>query len=392
MPDNLLLYLLLVAALGIGFLLGRRDWRRSRGGRGAAAYLGSIDQLLSERHSVDVDALVEAVVSQNDSVETRQALGALVRRRGEVDKAIRIHQSLLARPGLTAAERARTELELARDYMAAGLLDRAENLLLELSRGSGPERRSAERALLEIYQREREWRQAVEVGREIARYDKSVRGPLAHYQCELAEAALARGELRQARQELVRATQFDSRCVRVSLTGARVELAAERWREARRLVERALAQDPDCVPLAVDLYAEACRRMGDDAGYRDFLHRCLRLGPYLPAVQELALHLEHTADAATASEFLMEQLLRNPTLGGFVALLDYLDRDGRSLEAEQLALVRRFSESLLSRQPVYRCRNCGFPSQALMWQCPSCHEWGACKPIVRLEQTRRAAG
>jgi lipopolysaccharide biosynthesis regulator YciM len=103
-------------------------------------------------------------------------------------------------------------------------------------------------------------------------------------------------------------------------------------------------------------------------------------------VEELALHWEQAGGAATASEFVMEQLLRNPTLGGFVALLEHLDRDGQPLDPGQLALVHRFSKSLLNRQPVYRCRNCGFPSHSLMWQCPSCHEWGSCKPIIRAEQ------
>ena len=387
MPDNFTLYLMLVAALGIGFLLGRRELRR-RGeppGRTPGSYLATFDHLANEHQNIDIDAFVESVVAHDDSVATRLALGALVRRRGEVDKAIRIHQGLLARPVLTPAQRSQTELALARDYMAAGLLDRAENLLLEVSGRNGPERPTAQRALVEIYQRERDWRQAVEVGKEIARRDRSVRAQLAHFQCELAEVALEQGNLREARQELAKASHFDANCARVSLTSAQVELAGGRHRDVRRLLERAVAQDADCVPLALAPYGQACRAMNDEAGYVAFLQRCLRLGPYLAAVQELAVHLERTGDPASASEFVMEQLLRNPTLGGFVALLEHLDRDGQPLAPEQLALVHRFSKSLLNRQPVYRCRNCGFPSHSLMWQCPSCHEWGSCKPIVRTD-------
>jgi lipopolysaccharide biosynthesis regulator YciM len=390
MTDNFTLYLMLVAALAIGFLLGRQEWRRRRetAGKPASSYLSAFDQLVNDRQTLDIDVFVETVVSRNDSVETRLALGALVRRRGEVDKAIRIHQGLLARPVLTQEQRSQTELELARDYMAAGLLGRAENLLLELARRGGLERPTAQRALLEIYQREREWRQAVAVGQEIARQDRSVRTQLAHFQCELAEVALEQGDLRLARQELAKGSHFDAGCARVSLTAARVELAGRRYRDARRLLERAVSLDADCVPLVVEPYAQACRGMDDEAGYVAFLRHCLRLGPYLAAVQELAVHLERTSDTTTASEFVMEQLLRNPTLGGFVALLEHLDRDGQALAPEQLALVHRFSKSLLSRQPVYRCRNCGFPSRSLMWQCPSCHEWGTCKPISRNEQER----
>ncbi len=270
--------------------------------------------------------------------------------------------------------------------MAAGLLGRAENLLLELSRRNGPEQSSAQRALMEIYQREREWHQAVEVGTQIARQDRSVRPTLAHLQCELAEVALEQGDLRLARQELARGRAFDSGSARISLTAARVELAADNYRDVRRLLEKAVSQDADCVPLAIGPYREACVAMDDETGYVAFLEKCLRLGPYLGVVEELAAHLEVSRDPATAATFVMEQLLRNPTLGGFVALLEHLDRDGQPLAPERLALVHRFSKSLLQRQPVYRCRNCGFPSRTLMWQCPSCHRWGACKPIVSIDQ------
>lgn len=385
MPDNLLIYLLLVAALAIGYLLGRRE-RRRRALPPGEPYLASLHQLVNEQRDLDVDQLIAAIVAQDQGVETRLALGALIRRRGEVDKAIRVHQGLLARPGLSETERARTELELARDYMVAGLLGRAENLLVELARHPGEPRLAAQRALLEIYQREREWQQAVEVGCEIARHDRSVRGTLAHFQCELAEAALGHGDLRQAREALARGSDFDPACARVSLLGAAVEIEAGRHRDACRLLRKAVAQDADAVPLAIGPYRIACQALGDDAGRVAFLRACLECGPYLPAVSELADHIEAHQGTAAAAEFVLEQLLRNPTLGGFVALLEHLDRDAQPLAPERLALVRRFSKSLLNRQPSYRCGHCGFSSRSLMWQCPSCHEWGSCKPITGAEQ------
>ena len=386
MLDNVTLYLLLVVALAIGFALGRTERHNRRARGGGASDPPSFLQLVNEHQKLDIDAFVEAMVTHDDGVDMRLALGSLVRRRGEVEKAIRIHQGLLARPALTGAQRSRTELELARDYLAAGLLGRAETLLLELAQRDSGDRLMAQRGLLEIYQREREWRRAVDVGRGLLRHDRSMRTKLAHFQCELAETAMEQGDLRLAREELSRAGEFDPACARVSLTAAEVEMADERHREVRRLLERAVAQDADCVPLAVEPYWEACRAMKDEDAYVAFLERCLRLGPYLSVVEELAARLERIRGPGAAATFVMEQLLRNPTLGGFVALLEHLDRDGEPLGQEQLALVHRFSKSLLHRQPVYRCRNCGFPSHSLMWQCPSCHEWGTCKPIVRIEQ------
>lgn len=384
MFDDFTLYLMLLAALAIGFMLGRRERGRTvePPRRSAERYFAGFNQLVDEQRDLDLDSFVESMVEHNDGVETRLVLGSLVRRRGEVDKAIRMHQALLARPSLSSTERSRIELELARDHMAAGLLGRAENLLLELARSPGPERATAQRALLEIYQREREWRRAVEVGEQIARDDASIRTRLAHFQCELAVEALAEGDLRQARQELARAARLDSDCARVNLVAADVELAGGRQSEACRLLRRAVQQDADCVPLAVAPYRAAAEALDDPADYVAFLEACLTLGPFLPAVRELADHLERSGDPGSASDFVIQQLLRSPSLGGFVALLEHLDRDGKPLDGDQLAMVQQFSRSLLERQSVYRCVNCGFSSHRLMWQCPSCHEWGSAKPIA----------
>lgn len=386
MPDNFLLYLMLVAALAIGFLLGRRDWRRRRSGESTPrnSYLKSLGDLQGSGYDPALDAVLEAVAASGDSVDMRLALGTLIRRRGEVDKAIRIHQGLLARPMLTATQRAQTEMELGRDYFAAGLLGRAENLFADLASRNSPERDQARQGLLEIYQREREWRQAVVVGEKMARQDKSIRPKLAHFQCELAEKALAEGDPRRARQELARGADFDPGCARVNLLRAEVELAAERPKEARKHLRRAIAQDPDCIPQAVSLHRQASEALAEPAGHVSFLEACLEQGAYLPAVEELAAHVESRDGAGAAAEFVLAQLLRNPSLGGFVTLLEHLDREGKPMSPEHLALVQRFSQSLLERQPVYRCRNCGFSSRSLMWQCPSCHEWGSAKPIVRL--------
>lgn len=377
MPDNFLLYLVLVVALGIGYLLGRLERRQPQAA--PEPYLTSLQQLVSNQRNQDVDELVAAIVAQDDGIDTRLALGTLIRRRGEVDKAIRVHQGLLARPGLADAERGRIELELARDYMAAGLLGRAENLLVELAASGGAQRHTVQQALLEIYQRERDWANAVAVGEKLARSDRRVRGKLAHFQCELAEAALASNDLRTARLALRRGAEFDAACARVSLIGAEVEIRAGRDREARRLLRKAIANDPDVVPQAVPLFQRAS--VDQEADYAAFLREGLALGPYLAAVNELAAIIERRDGAREAAEFVVEQLLRSPTLGGFVALLEHVQNDAAPLTPERLALVRRFSRSLLERQSQYRCRDCGFPSQAMMWQCPSCHEWGACKPI-----------
>lgn len=393
MPDNVALYLLLVLALGIGFLLGRRERARRRRADPADAltplgeeYFRGLKALLEERHDAAIDSFVESIAINNDTVETHLALGSLVRRRGEVDRAIRVHQNLLARPVLSAAQRSQTELELARDYMAAGLLGRAENLLLELAARGSTEKLTAQQLLLDIYQRESEWEKAIAVGRELQRHDRGVRQTLAHLECELAERDLASGDLRGARKHLARGADFAGDCPRVSLTGARVAFEARQYREARRLLRRARAQDSDFTQETVALHRAACRELGDESAHVDYLRECLRTAPFLDVVEELAAHIARSEGTDRASEFVLEQLLRSPTLGGFVTLLEHLEQEGEPLAPDRLALVRRFSQSLLHKQPLHRCRNCGFSTRTLMWQCPSCRLWGSIKPIVREER------
>lgn len=385
MPDNVALYLLLVVALGIGYLLGRRE-RRSRPreiGMVAEDYFKGLNHLLNERHDLAIDTFVESMAVDNDTVDTHLALGSLVRRRGEVDKAIRIHQNLLARPVLSAERRTQTELELARDYMVAGLLGRAENLLKELAGRSGAEKRPAQELLLEIYQREKEWESAVTIGRELARHDRWFHSALAHFQCELAVKALADGDVRGARAAVGKASRFDAGCARVWLVGAEVAFAEKRYREVQRQLTRARDLDPELAQETLPLYQAASDELGDQAGFVSYLKGCLKQAPVLPVVERLSREVEQREGTEAADAFVVEQLLRSPSLGGFVMLLNRLDRSGQPLPPEQLTLVRRFSQSLLQRQPVYRCRNCGFSGKSLIWQCPSCRTWGSIKPIVQ---------
>ncbi len=388
MPENIALYVLLVIALGIGYLLGRREkQRRSRDlGMVAEDYFKGLNHLLNEQHDLAIDTFVESMAVDNDTVDTHLALGSLVRRRGEVDKAIRIHQNLLARPVLSADHRTQTELELARDYLVAGLLGRAENLLKELTNRNGKEKQVAQELLLEIYQREREWGQAVEIGSELARSDKTIRAQLAHFQCELAELALKDGDLRAARAALGKANGFDSQCGRTPLLAARAAFAEKRYKEVQRQLVRARDLDPELAQETLDLYQSASDELNDHAGFVAYLQKCLEQAPVLPVVELLAVDIEQTQGSEAANEFVVEQLLRNPSLAGFVTLLNRLDGHDASLAPEQLALVRRFSQSLLQRQPEYRCKNCGFSGKTLMWQCPSCRTWGTIKPIIQAQR------
>lgn len=243
------LFALVVVALAIGWLLGRSARGRRRAASGRAGHVRGLDYLLGEQDDSAMDAFVESLEVSDDTVDTHLALGALVRRRGELDKAIRVHQNLLARPRLSAPFRARVELELARDYLAAGLLGRAESLLRELAGRGGALREPALEYLLEIHQRERDWDQAIDVARELAGPD--IHRTLAHYLCELAVGELEAGDVRGARQRLEQALDQDDCCVRASLMSGRLEVEQGRWKQAIRILRRVFDQDPRFLPEAL---------------------------------------------------------------------------------------------------------------------------------------------
>lgn len=389
MPENLTLYLLLVLALGIGFLLGRIE-RRSSGAvdrpRGAAPargnsvipehYYQGLNYLLDERDELAVDALIEQLEVGPETVATYLALGAMLRRRGEHDKAIRVHQNLLAASGVSAEERHQANLELARDFLAAGLLGRAEALLKELPAG-GRSRGEVLRLLLDVYVRERDWQAALPLARELADGPEG-RADAAQVACELAEEQLAAGELARALKTLETARRIGAAQGRVQLLQARAELTRKDARAARKALRRAFAADPDLVGEVLPLFREASLAVQAEDEYLDFLKVACVSADETPvdvgALSEQAQFIERDDGPDAAQQFLVERLVQQPSLSGLVALLELVEE--RGLPREQLAAVLQYCRTFLAEQPGFRCSSCGFRAQQRHWLCPSCRRWG----------------
>ena len=221
-----ILFLLLPVAALSGWLVGRggvSGHRREEGGLFSPDYFKGLNYLLNEQPDKAVEVFVQMLEVDSETVETHFALGNLFRRRGEVDRAIRIHQNLIARPTLNRTQRNQALFELARDYMAAGLLDRAEALFEELI----DDREYSEQVgcqLLEIYQQEKEWDQAIEVARRLQGTGIDGAPLISHFYCELAERAMRRNDYAEAGKLLKRALSEDRANVRVSLLEGRMEL------------------------------------------------------------------------------------------------------------------------------------------------------------------------
>jgi lipopolysaccharide biosynthesis regulator YciM len=384
-----LLWLLLPVAALSGWFAARRSRgpsARRRPARVPPEYFRGLNYLLNEQPDKAIEEFVRMAEVDDETVETHLALGSLFRRRGEVDRAIRIHQNLMARGSLTREQRLLAMLELGMDYMRSGLLDRAEGLFRELVE-VGSHTRQALEQLLDIYQQERDWPNAIAAAQRlratgVARLDPAI----AHFHCELAEQALRAGSRSEARQQLAQALARDPRCVRASLIEARMEEEEGNPRAAIAAYARIEAQDADFLPEAIRPL-QRCHEIAGTAGEFDaFLAGMVeRHGGTRAQLMHADLVAARNGDAA-AMAFLSRELRHQPTVPGISRLLDLIRRSAGDRVPDSIAVVHEAVERLEREQPVYRCIRCGFAARLLHWQCPGCKQWSTVKPVHGVER------
>ncbi len=358
---------LIVAALVIGILAGHHGWGRRwprRLGRFHADYLTGLDYLISEQPDRALDSFLKLMDANTDTLETHFALGSLYRRRGEVERAIRVHRNLLAR-GLSAEHREQALLALAQDYLRAGVLDRAEGLFLQVSEGARLRGRALE-ALRGIYERQRDWAQALEVNRRLAALGiDQPRTIAAHYLCELASYHLERGDSQEARRLLRDARRECAPFPRAAVLRAQIAERDGQPALAYRLLLWAVQEAPI---LMHDELAHLLR-LGGDGGRDACLAGLLRWAEArdfgeLKGIVFAALALS-LADAPPLREAMERVIAREPTL---LAV-------SQAVPGAPFAQIAAEIGALLARAEVYRCGDCGFSARRFYWQCPGCQSW-----------------
>ena len=379
-----LLFLLLPVAAASGWWLARRErvGKRYATPVHGPAFLRGLDYLLDEQPDKAIDVFLELVQVDGETVETHLALGSLFRRRGEADRAIRIHQNLIARDNLSAEQRGYALYELGKDYMSAGLFDRAELLFQELAE-LGLQRERALQGLLDIYQQERDWARCLEVAERLKPFsERSLEVEIAHYYCELAEEARRRDDPAAAHGALARAREADPMCVRAIIIGAQMALAAGEREAALELFLRVASQGARYVPEVLPGLMQTLDALGrtDLIQVLESLAARQPSGPVVLALSG-ALLRERGPDAAAAT--LTGYLERHVDLAALERLLDLQSRQAAGGEdAGRAGVMHEVVRHLLARQPAYQCDHCGFSARAMHWQCPSCKRWGSVHPIL----------
>lgn len=348
-------------------------------------YLVGLNFLLNEEPDKAVDIFIKMLEVDSDTVETHLAVGKLFRRRGEVDRAIRIHQNLIARPQLAKNYREQSLFELGQDYFSAGVLDRAERVFLELvdiKEYAIP----AMRNLLDIYQQEKDWEKAIQIANKLeSATRKNMQPVIAHYYCELAETARNKDQIEQAHQFLHKALAADNRCVRASLLEAKLSMGKEDHKTALKSLKRIQSQNPDYLSESIDALATCYEALNEERKLVPYLMQLLEEHPRVPVVLILSERIRKWKGDKTAAKFVADYVRRYPSLSGLNLFVSLYLSSAEGQAKEDLLIVHGLMKKLLADKPDYQCTSCGFSGKTLHWLCPGCKQWSSVKPVYSLE-------
>ncbi|GMR14476.1 MAG: lipopolysaccharide assembly protein LapB [Gammaproteobacteria bacterium] len=380
---EILLLLLIPVAAWIGWMLARNTVSRSERKRNrnfSHRYFQGLNYLLDEQPDKAIAVFIEMAEVTADTIETHLALGSLFRRRGEVERAIRIHQNIISKPGLDATQKTRALLELGEDYMRVGLFDRAENLFKELIELDS-HTPSALRHLLDIYQQEKDWQQALQQAQKLeAATDEKMGLVMAHFCCEMAEVDLQAGKPVAARKHLRQARRYYPESIRARLILARIAEQQDMPAEAIAVYEEIAEMNKEYIHDILQQYLE-CAQKADE--YPRALEQMKNWsqnydGVSLLLSQTAVIRKEEGLEAAT--RYLAEALTRRPSVKGLDHLIELKLEGGPETESGD-EILRAVAEKLLARQPSYRCTHCGYAGHSHHWQCPSCKNWSTTRII-----------
>ncbi|ACR69521.1 lipopolysaccharide assembly protein LapB [Edwardsiella ictaluri] len=384
-----LLFLLLPVAAAYGWYMGRRSAQQDKqqeANRLSREYVTGVNFLLSNQQDKAVELFLDMLKEDSNTVEAHLTLGNLFRSRGEVDRAIRIHQSLMESASLSFEQRLLAVQQLGRDYMAAGLYDRAEEMFSQLI-DEADFKVFALQQLLLIHQATSDWHKAIDVAEKLVRLGKDQqRSEIAHFYCELALQAMGSDDLDRAQSLLKKATAADKGCARVSMMRGRVFQALGEPAKAVTAFSLVLEQDKAFVSEVLPLMEACYQVLEQPAPWHDFLRRCVDEDAGASAELMLGQVIEAQEGLEAAQVYVSRQLQRHPTMRAFHRLIDYQlaeAEDGRARES--LQLLRDMVGEQIRAKPRYRCLKCGFTPHSLYWHCPSCRAWATIKPIRGLD-------
>ena len=391
-----LLFLLLPIAAAYGWYMGHRSAQKDRedfSNKLSRDYVTGVNFLLSNQTEKAVDLFLnmlqkqeaENEIESDSQFEAELTLGNLFRSRGEVDRALRIHQALDRSPNYTFEQKLLAKQQLAKDFMAVGFYDRAENLYITLV----DEPEFAEGALQQlavIYQKTKEWKKAINVAEKLAKIaPKEDNIELAQYYCEYVQA-LPNGHKETPQQILQQALKVAPGCVRASMMLADLNIAQQDYQSAVRILENVLNQNPNYIGEVLPQLKECYRQLDQLDNFELFLIRVTQEIRNSSVELALADLIAEKDGRSAAQGKVYQQLNHNPSMFLFHRFIEYqIDDAEEGRGKDSLVLLHKLVGERIKQGFDYRCVNCGYQSHKLMWCCPSCRQWEKVKPIRGIE-------
>ena len=366
---------------GLGWLAARVDIKQllSESRQLPRSYFKGLNFLLNEQPDKAIEAFIEVVKVDPETVELHFALGSLFRRRGETERAIRMHLNLLERSDLGADQRLHAMVELGQDYLKAGLLDRAEEVFLKLK--DSPHRVEALKFLIEIYQQEKDWTKAIGVARELERDSgQSAQKEIANYYCELAMSEATHSRPDGAKRHLDASLAAHRKCVRANIILGDIDASAGDHAGAIEAWKRIEQQNPAYLALVAQRLLESHRALGRTEEGVTLLRGYLASFPSLDLLDVVFQSTLDTEGPETAYKVVRDELRRNQTLLGLDKLLEAQLLVAPMERRHDLELVRNLVHGHTRRLARYRCDNCGFKARQFYWHCPACGGWETYPP------------
>lgn len=344
-----------------------------------SAYFRGLNFLLNEQSDDAIDAFKSAIATQSESAEVQLSLGNLYRRRGEIEKATRLHENLLSITESDQELHALALYELAQDYQKAGLLDRAENLYLELL-DSGYQKHAACTHLLQIYEQEKDWSHAISViDQHMGECNETFCQRKSHYYCELAELSITEGSFNDAKEFLRQAAGSDPGNLRAIIQSGRIAAATGYHEQAMASYKQVIEKNSLYVREVIEHIANAYLALGDEKGLNRYLSQVIERHKSSKAMLLLTDNIIKRSGNQMAEEKLAGWLRKNPSISGLKKLLE-IKLDSKALNSVQkrdLMLLSRLLDKVIKSRFAYQCRQCGFSGRHFYWHCPSCRSWNS---------------
>ncbi len=365
----------------LGWIAARVDIRQllSESRSLPQGYFKGLNFLLNDQHDKAIDAFIEIVKLDPETVDLHFALGNLFRRRGETERAIRVHQNLLSRPDLPLEQQTHAMFELGQDYLKAGLLDRAEETFNQLV--AGQYSIQARRALLEIYQREKEWARAIDAA--LALQESGAGGrqkEIAQFYCEMAQDELVHTHADSALKMLEKAIAADRHSVRATILMGDVHLANGDIESAVLAWRRVEQQSVPHVALVAQRLMDGYRKLERPQEGLNLLKGYMAEAPSIDLLEVVFKATLELDTVEVANQLVSAELRRTPTLLGLDKLLDARLMVAAPEVRPELSLVKNLVHGYAQKLTRYQCAHCGFKARQFYWQCPGCSRWETYPP------------